>query len=79
MSACTFLYGVTHGPARGPAHGPAFQIDGPAHIEPVPHGPRCERHGSDRAWPGRYDLKFDGPGRAVAHPLKKLTGRQIKS
>ena len=57
---------VLGGDKECPLHGPAR---GPAHMEPVSRAPRCECHGPDR-----YNLKFDGPGRAAAHSLKKLTG-----
>ena len=62
---CAFRYGTTHGPARQ-IHEPAHVIVGPAHIEPVFHGPRC--HVMGRAGPGRAKtfekmIRRAGPGR----------------
>ena len=71
VCTCTLLYRTTHGPTHGPVsqiHGPAHVIVGPARIEPVFHRPRCRVMG--RAGPGRDVCKNDGPGGAVAHPLK---------
>ena len=41
-------------------HGPAHRYIGPAHIKAVFMGLTANVMG--RAWPGRYNLKFNGPG-----------------